>query len=247
MAQLLQITVPYGSHQLTARIPNSWHVDTLPKITSSQAVITLDIKTIDLQNKHKVLILFTDATRHSPDQWLAEQILPHIPLPPEQVSFLCAVGMHRPSTYEEKVAKLGAAIVNTYTVIDHDPKTVIHIGDIDGIPIEINPLIADPDTFIIALGVVEPHQYAGYSGGAKTAVIGCSGANTIGHTHSPTMLTRNGVRLGAVENNPFQAFVRQAGQRIGIDKIANVVMVGDTILHAQFGDVMDRAKRSQMN
>jgi nickel-dependent lactate racemase len=72
--------------------------------------------------------------------------------------------------------------------------------------------------------VVEPHQYAGYSGGAKTVVIGCGGEATIQATHSAAMLDQPGVRLGAVKNNPFQHFVRRAGELIGLDYVVNVVL-----------------------
>jgi nickel-dependent lactate racemase len=132
--------------------------------------------------------------------------------------------MHRPSTHAEKIAKLGAAIVGKYRVIDHDPASVVNIGEIDGIPLEVNPEIIAPGTFLAMTGVVEPHQYAGYSGGAKTAVIGCGGATTIGMTHGPRLLDRDGVRLGSIDGNPFQDFVRRAGEIVGVDVIANAVL-----------------------
>jgi nickel-dependent lactate racemase len=76
---------------------------------------------------------------------------------------------------------------------------------------------------LIATGIVEPHQYAGYSGGPKTVSIGCGGEETIAATHRPAMLTRPGVRLGCVEGNPFQAAVREIGQRVGLKFALNLV------------------------
>jgi nickel-dependent lactate racemase len=88
--------------------------------------------------------------------------------------------------------------------------------------VEVNPLLVEPGTLVVALGVVEPHQYAGYSGGAKTVVIGCGGPRTIGATHGPTYLDQPGTRLGRIEGNPFQRFVRQAGAMTGLRWAVNV-------------------------
>ncbi len=216
----------------------SYKVDVADITLEKIPPVTLAVPPINISSAVRAVIVFTDATRHSPDRWFAEHLLPALPLPPEKITFLCAVGMHRPSTHAEKVAKLGADIVEKYIVIDHDPTQVITIGHIDEIPIEVNRLLVEPGTFIITTGVVEPHQYAGYSGGAKTAVIGCGGANTIRLTHGPAMLDREGVRLGAVAHNPFQAFVRQAGEKSGIGLIANAVMPSeDRITAAAVGSL----------
>jgi hypothetical protein len=62
---------------------------------------------------------------------------------------------------------------------------------------------------VVAVGVVEPHLYAGFSGGAKTVAIGCAGARTIAWTHDPRFLDRPGIELGRLEGNPFQEVVRE--------------------------------------
>jgi nickel-dependent lactate racemase len=147
----------------------------------------------------------------------------------ENVTLLCAAGAHRPSTLEEKIAKLGKAVVERYRVVDHDAAAAIAIpgsrGKLDNLPY-VNPLLIESD-LIVATGVVEPHQYAGYSGGSKTVVIGCGGEATISLTHGPQYLDHPGVRLGQVEDNPFQAFVRAAAQQIGLRFVVNVVLDGD--------------------
>ena len=95
-----------------------------------------------------------------------------------------------------------------------------------GMTSAVNPLLLDSD-LIIATGVVEPHQYAGYSGGGKTVVIGCGGEKTIEYTHGPQFLDHPGVRLGRVDGNPFQQFVRDAAEAIGLKFVVNVVLNGD--------------------
>lgn len=169
-----------------------------------------------------IMAVFTDATRASPDQILLEPIVEVIQRRGGQVRFLCALGMHRPSTAAEKLAKLGPQLVERYEVLDHDPSQAVQVGEVDGVPIEVNPLLLD--TTILTVGVVEPHQYAGYSGGAKTAVIGCGGPNTIARTHGPEYLNKSGTRLGNIRGNPFQDLVRQGGRLIGHQYAVNVVV-----------------------
>jgi nickel-dependent lactate racemase len=70
--------------------------------------------------------------------------------------------------------------------------------------------------------MVEPHQYAGFSGGGKTVAIGAGGEPLIRYTHGPAMLGEPGVRLGRIENNPFRAAVDAAGDACGLEFCLNV-------------------------
>lgn len=229
-------SVPYGHSDLHFEI--AWGADVAETCLPDAPPPELRLPALNFRNSVRALVIFTDATRHAPNRWFAERILPTLPFPKEQIHFLCAVGMHRPSTYAEKVALLGEDIVNQYQILDHDPNTAITVGQIDGIPVQVNRLLVEQGTYVIAFGVVEPHQYAGYSGGMKTAVIGCGGVQTIEQTHGAAMLDREGVRLGVIENNPFQNFVRRAGAAIGSELIVNAVMpTPDRITHAAAGGI----------
>jgi nickel-dependent lactate racemase len=84
--------------------------------------------------------------------------------------------------------------------------------------------------------MVEPHQYAGFSGGAKTAAIGAGGESLIRYTHGPAMLAREGVRLGRVEGNPFRETLDRAGDLIGLDFCLNVTHGPSGFLGASAGD-----------
>lgn len=223
--------VPFGRDRLSFHLPPGWTMDVARSaagLPPAEAHPASEPSLDDLvRAAERVVIVFTDSTRESPDQALAGRVLDVLDrhgFGPERVTFLCAIGMHRPSTHAEKVAKLGEAIVGRYPVIDHDPAGVVTIGEIDGVPVEVNPLLVAPGTLVVALGVVEPHQYAGYSGGAKTVVVGCGGPRTIGATHGPAYLDQPGTRLGRIEGNPFQRFVRQAGAMTGLRWAVNVVL-----------------------
>ena len=190
----------------------------------------------------RVCIVFTDATRACPDLILVPAILRELEaagVSDDHITLLCATGLHRASTPDEKIAKLGPAVVERYRVIDHDATRSVILSReaaknlrflvAQGAPrndISINSLLLNSD-LIIATGVVEPHQYAGYSGGGKTVVIGCGGERTIEYTHGPQFLDQPGVRLGRVEDNPFQQFIRETAEAIGLKFVVNVVLNGD--------------------
>jgi nickel-dependent lactate racemase len=184
----------------------------------------------------RVCIVFTDATRACPDHIIVPAILRELDrahIPDDHITLLCATGLHRPSTPAEKIAKLGEEVVARYRVIDHD---VRHCEPRSGEAIAVNALLLNSD-LIVATGVVEPHQYAGYSGGGKTVVIGCGSDETIGLTHRPQFLDRPGVRLGQIDGNPFQQFVRDAAQAIGLKFVINVVLDADgAAIAVQAGD-----------
>lgn len=177
----------------------------------------------------RVVIAFTDATRACPDELLVGALLRELRacgVGRDAITLLCAVGLHRPSTRAERLAKLGAAICAEYAIVDHDasdPTQLVDLGEVNDIPVVVNRRCVEAD-LLLATGVVEPHQYAGFSGGSKTVAIGCGGAATIAATHGIAMLDRPGVALGSVAGNPFQQFVRAAGARVGLRFVVNTLL-----------------------
>jgi nickel-dependent lactate racemase len=176
-------------------------------------------------------VVFTDSTRAVPDHVLVPALLRELEaagVRDEDITLLCGVGMHRPSTGQEKVRKLGGEVVARYRVIDHrpsDPAQLVDLGTSDGVPLMVNRLATEADV-LVATGVVEPHQYAGYSGGRKTVAIGAGGEATIAATHGPGMLDDAGTRLGRIEGNRFHEAVTESARRAGLCFILNVVQDG---------------------
>jgi nickel-dependent lactate racemase len=90
---------------------------------------------------------------------------------------------------------------------------------------------------LIATGIVEPHQYAGYSGGRKTVAVGAAGEALIAHTHGPAFVDHPGTRLGRIDGNPFHEAVTEAARRAGLRFILNVVLDDDKrVLRVRAGD-----------
>jgi nickel-dependent lactate racemase len=178
----------------------------------------------------KVCIVFTDITRASPDHLLVPALLRELEaagVQNESVTLLCGIGLHRPSTPEEKVAKLGQAVVDRYRVIDNEPQNEEMLVDLGvtegGVPVSAHRAAVEAD-LLIATGLVEPHQYAGYSGGRKTVAVGAAGEPLIAHTHGPAFVDHPSTRLGRIEDNPFHEAVTEAARRAGLDFILNVVL-----------------------
>jgi nickel-dependent lactate racemase len=158
----------------------------------------------------------------------------------EDITLLCGIGMHRASTHDEKVAKLGADIVARYRVIDNEPQNpsaLIDLGKTEGgVPVSVHCSVMEADV-VIATGIVEPHQYAGYSGGRKTLAVGAAGEDLIAYTHGPAFVDHAGTRLGQIEGNPFHEAITEAARRAGLCFIINVVLDDDKrLLRITAGD-----------
>jgi len=192
----------------------------------------------------RVCIVFTDITRASPDHQLVPALLHELELigvRDEDITLLCGIGMHRPSTDEEKNTKLGADIAARYEVIDNEPQNGEVLVDLgvtpSGVPILLHRSVVETD-LLIATGIVEPHQYAGYSGGRKTVAIGAAGEALIAHTHGPAFVDHPATRLGQIEGNPFHEAVTEAARRANLRFILNVVLDDDKrILRVTAGDL----------
>ncbi len=192
---------------------------------------------------NRICIVFTDMTRACPDHLLVPSLLSELSAAgarDEDITLLCGIGMHRPSTYAEKVAKLGADVVSRYRVIDSEPQNSASLVDLGttagGVPVSVHRAVVESD-LVIATGIVEPHQYAGYSGGRKTLAVGAAGEALIAHTHGPAFVDHEGTRLGRIEGNPFHEAVTEAAQRAGLRFILNVVLDDDKrILRVAAGD-----------
>lgn len=176
-----------------------------------------------------VCIVFTDITRSSPDHLLVPAILAELQaagVRDEKITLLCGIGMHRPSTQQEKVTKLGQEVVDRYRVVDNEPQNpaaLVDLGTTDsGIPLSVNKIAYEAD-LLVATGIVEPHQYAGYSGARKTLAVGAAGEAMIAYTHGPQMIDHPGTRLAKIEGNPFHEAITEAARRANLSFILNVV------------------------
>jgi nickel-dependent lactate racemase len=236
--------VPYNKGELTFELPGGFEeaqvvehraVSPLSDVPSSiRAALQDPIASPLLRDLagpgRQVCIVVTDMTRPCPDDLLVPALLEELAaagVKKRDITFLVGVGMHRPTTQEEKQAKLGTEIVQEYSVVDSDPLDLDRLVDLGltsgGVPAVVSKVACDAD-LLIATGVVEPHLYAGYSGGRKTVAIGAGGERTLEITHGPQMLDHPDTRLGQIEENPFHEAVTEIARRAGLQFILNVVL-----------------------
>jgi nickel-dependent lactate racemase len=248
--------IPYGKSSLEFSLPQSMQVTVAVSQPAEplQDVSSAIIKALDhpigtpplrefAKAGDRACIVFTDITRVCPDYLLVPALLTELEVAgvrDEDITLLCGIGMHRPSTREEKVTKLGADIVARYRVIDNEPQNPLTLIDLGvtpgGVPVLLHRAVVETD-LLISTGIVEPHQYAGYSGGRKTVAVGAAGEALIAYTHSTDFVDHPGTRLGKIEGNPFHEAVTEASRRAGLRFILNVVLDDDKhVLRVAGGD-----------
>lgn len=158
---------------------------------------------------HKTLIVVPDITRKAHLKMVLPRLLRRPDIvggPGNDIRIIVGTGLHRPHTKEELKALVGEKIFSRHKVISHTQKKseLVYRGMTkDGIPILLNKNLFEADE-IITVGLIEPHLYAGYSGGAKTIAIGLAGEETINATHHPRFLDKSGTAVGSIKNNLFQ-------------------------------------------
>jgi nickel-dependent lactate racemase len=121
---------------------------------------------------------------------------------------------------------VGEYVMKNYNIFNHycrDEDDVRRVAEIDGAPIEVNRRYLDADLKILT-GLIEPHMYAGYSGGRKAILPGISSYRTMQFMHSFRMIDHPQVTNAALDGNPFH----EAGQKVlgavGCDFLVNVVI-----------------------
>jgi nickel-dependent lactate racemase len=150
----------------------------------------------------------------------------------DAITVVIGLGLHRPMTDDEIEDALGE---HAELARNHDPDRTVEVGTVDGCPIELFEPVVNAD-HVLSTGMVEPHQYAGFSGGAKTAVIGAGGESQIRYTHGPELLGNDGVRLGRIEDNPFRAFLDRAGDVAGVEFCLNVTKGPEGLMGVSAGN-----------
>jgi nickel-dependent lactate racemase len=188
-----------------------------------------------------VVIITSDATRPCPSHLMLPPVLDELAragIPAEDISVVLALGTHRPHTPEERARLVGPEVMARVRCMDSDPARTVLVGTTRrGTPVEVFEPVAHADVRVV-LGNVEPHYFAGYSGGAKALVPGVCSARTIRHNHA--LMVDSGARIGTLDGNPVREDIEEAAALIGIDFMLNVIVGGDhQVLFAAAGHPVD--------
>jgi lactate racemase len=181
-----------------------------------------------VQPTDRVCIAFTDITRATPNERIIPWLLEHLGhLPPENVTLLNQLGTHRPNTAAELDTLLTAAVAGRYRVVNHEPENpdaLVQIGTTgDGTPALINRHLIQADVRIIT-GFIEPHFFAGFSGGPKGIIPGCAGLRTVMSNHRPGNIRHPNATFGVTVGNPLWEELRDVARRVGPSFLLNVAL-----------------------
>jgi len=179
------------------------------------------------QPHEKVVIVTADGTRPVPNKFLIPAILAELQVPDENITIVTGTGSHRPNTPEELEAMFGADIVRRIRIINHNSyshEENVLVGKFsDGGEVWMNRLYVEADKRI-AVGFIEPHFFAGFSGGAKCVVPGVAGIETILHFHRFDVIAHPNSAYGVTEDNPTRDLTREATAFCPPDFLVNVTL-----------------------
>lgn len=188
----------------------------------------------------KIAIVTSDITRPCPTWRILSALLDELYAAGcrrEDIALVFALGSHRHHTQEEQRKLAGERAWAEIRCVDGDPSDCVHMGETDcGTPVDITRIVAEADRRI-CLGNIEYHYFAGYSGGAKAIMPGCSTREAIQSNHR--MMVREEAHAGNLDSNPLRQDLEQAAAICGVDFIVNVVLdEHKQIVRAVAGDLV---------
>ncbi len=195
------------------------------------------------KGKDKVVIIASDHTRPVPSKLIIPSMLKQIREgnPKADITILVATGCHRGTTRDELILKFGEDIVEHEKIYIHDcdeKEKLVNIGTLpSGSACEINKLAIDAD-LLVAEGFIEPHFFAGFSGGRKSVLPGIAGRETVLGNHCSEFINNSKARTGILENNPIHTDMLWAAKKAKLAYIVNVVLNAEKeVIYAVAGDV----------
>ena len=254
----MKVNLAYGSGHLPIEVPDDrttviepTHIDGL----ADEKMAVLDALQNPLGSQAlleripadtKICIAFTDLTRATPNDRIIPWLLEHLGEPNDNITLLNQLGTHRPNTREELETMLTPEVVANYRVLNHEPENpeaLVQVGTTaDGTPALINRHIVDADLRIIT-GFIEPHFFAGFSGGVKGIMPGCAGLETVMSNHGAKNIGDPQATFGITEGNPLWEELRNIALKTGPSFLLNVTLNEQRDITNVFaGDIIEAHK-----
>lgn len=229
----------YGKDGLRVNLPDNALViepGNLPKLEDDKEEIRKALRNPinskplreSVKSTDTVSIVISDITRPTPNHILVPALieeLSHVPL--ENFVIINGTGTHRDQTREEFVQMLGEWVVDNIRIINnqcHDKETLVNLGKSKfGCDVYLNKDYVESD-FRIVTGFIEPHFFAGFSGGPKGIMPGIAGIETIMTFHNARMIGDPLATWGNMINNPVQEMTREVNRLCKPDFMLNVTL-----------------------
>ena len=250
------ISFPYGRDFLTYDIPDSRFKGELVsrmhhyRAVKSQEELVRDalehpIGTPSLRalagGKKNIVVIASDHTRPVPSKIIIPQMLAEIRKgsPDAEITILVATGCHRETTKEELEDKFGPDITKQEKIVVHDcvSSEMAYLGKLpSGGDLIINKIAAEAE-LLAAEGFIEPHFFAGFSGGRKSVFPGIASRTAVMYNHNAEFIGHPCARTGIIDGNPIHIDMLCAARKARLEFICNVIInSGKEVIYAVSGD-----------
>lgn len=242
---MLSVCIPDGTEKTDLILPVAYENPVKDPLDTVKAALASPLGVLDpfrgLNPGTRVSIAVNDKTRPVPNSTLLPPLLEKLHdcgVSKQNIFIHIASGTHKPMVEDEYEQILDKNILRNYHILPHDcddKDKLCAIGrTLRGTPVVVNQAFYQSDLKIV-VGDIEPHHFAGYSGGVKSAAIGLSGRKTINANHS-LMLEESSV-IGNYDQNPLRQDIEEIGRLMKIDLALNAVLdENKNILSVYFGD-----------
>lgn len=256
---MIQVAIPYGKNTQTILVPEERLRAVLRPSTSEiskdetaliQSALENPIgspRLCEIARSHnRILLITSDHTRPVPSRLTMPLYLAEIRKgnPTAQITILIATGLHRKTTQNELRAKLGDEIVERENIVVHEAdreEQMVSFGRLpSGGELWLNHLVKEND-LVIAEGFVEPHFFAGFSGGRKSILPGVAARRTVLYNHNAAFIENPLSRQGHLEGNPIHRDMLEAARKAKLRFILNVVLNEEKRVIAAFAGDMEKA------
>ncbi|MDR1581508.1 MAG: nickel-dependent lactate racemase [Synergistaceae bacterium] len=257
------IRVPYGSREMSCEVPDKRSVNvvrasvpTAPREAEADIVPRALARPTDsprlrelAMGKRKVVVLTSDHTRPVPSHITLPLMLGEIRAgsPDADITILIGVGSHRATTREEMADKFGEDFAARERIVNHDPLDTANLVSLGRLPsggeLVVSRIAAEAD-LLAADGFIEPHQFAGFSGGRKSVLPGIASLATVMASHNAEFTVHPAARPGSLDGNPFQEDMLYAARAAKLAFILNVALSRDKRIIAAFAGDADSAHRA---
>jgi len=263
----MKISIPYAKTYLESEIPdlNFNGIFTAEHLESDVDISQNELVRQALENpvasprlseltkgQKNMVIISSDHTRPVPSKTIMPLILEESRRanPDIDITILIATGFHRASTREELIDKYGKDIVDNENILIHDSQDASSLVQLDTLPsggeLWLNKLAIETD-LLIAEGFIEPHFFAGFSGGRKSVLPGVAGAETVLANHCAEFINSEYARTGVLENNPLHRDMLFAAKKAKLAFIVNVVIDENKDIVKAFAGDSEKAHQTGCN
>lgn len=198
------------------------------------------------EGKRKIVIVTSDHTRAVPSKITLPLLLKEIRSgnPDADITILIATGLHRPTTEEEQRRMFGDEIVDHEKIAINnafDPEQFVELCTLpSGAVFQVNRLAAECD-LLVTEGFVEPHFFAGFSGGRKSILPGICSERTVNENHSYKAVSHPRSNSGMLKDNPIHADMLCAAKAVNVQFIFNVALDGEKKIVAAWAGDLEKA------